>query len=884
MPEIGQTITHYRIVQKLGAGGMGEVYRAQDTNLNRQVAIKVLPDLFSGDPERLARFEREAQLLASLNHPKIAMIFGLERVERELLLVMELVEGPTLAERLEKGPLPVEEALEIGRRIAEGIEAAHEKGIIHRDLKPANIKITPEGNVKILDFGLAKAMTGETEAVNASQSPTITAAMTRPGVILGTAAYMSPEQARGMMVDKRADIWAFGVVLFETLAGQTCFTGDTITDLLAAVVRAEPNWSKLPAGMPPRVRDLLRRCLTKDRKQRLRDIGDARLELEEVLAGEPANRLDAPVGNRSANAAGVSRREMGSWALAILALIAVTWLWVAGTGKQAVPERPIVSHILPPADSISCFRDGFAVSPDGRKIAFSALSSKGERLLWVRDLGRAESVPLKGTNDAIYPFWSPDSKSIGFYANGELKRIDSEGGPATLLCRASIKGSSASWGSAGTILFWTGTGLARVSQDGGEPVSISAPECWQPSFLGDGNGFVFAGAKDSRLLAFSATVGLPDRQTIIQGFTDVYGIQWAGADWFMLHRHKERTLFAQRADLKGGKVVGSPTLIAERVPFPNDVPSFSVSPAGLAAYVTNPPEALNDFASRLTWFDRQGHEVGTLGDTRGYWRVRISPGGRQVAVNPDNDIWLYDVTTGNINRLTREMDAGLWADSPIWSWHNDHLLARVDKGGATTIRDYSVSGGPAYDLDIKPGNFGPTDWSNDGRYLLIDQSEPNSDSSDLAFYDFIDKRLKSFLSTPAYESSGILSPDGHWIAYVSNKTGTSEVYVQPFPGGGKEMRVSFTGGMHPRWCRDGKELVFLTSDWRVMAAEVKLQPSLEISAPVELFRKVMADIIHGLLAPYDVSPDGQKFLVIVPVQSAPVPLTLIQNWPALTKR
>jgi len=482
MPEIGQTITHYRIVEKLGAGGMGEVYRAQDTNLNRQVAIKVLPDVFSGDPERLARFEREAQLLASLNHPNIAIIFGMERVERELLLVMELVEGPTLAQRLEKGPLPVEEALEIGRRIAEGLEAAHEKGIIHRDLKPANIKITPEGNVKILDFGLAKALTGEAEAANATQSPTITEAMTRPGVILGTAAYMSPEQARGAVVDKRADIWAFGVVLFEMLAGQTCFTGDTITDLLAAVVRAEPDWAKLPAGTPPRVRDLLHRCLAKDRKRRLHDIADARLELEEVLDGEPTHHENAQPGSDPTRAAGVSKREIASWALATLAIIAVAWLWVAGTGRQAVTEEPTISHILPPADSLSCFRDGFAVSPDGRKIAFSSLSSKGERLVWVRHLDQTESVPLPGTNGAIYPFWSPDSKHIAFYSNGELKRISAEGGPAQSLCRASITGGSASWGRAGTIIFYTGTGAARVSEGGGEPVSIPVPGGSWPSF------------------------------------------------------------------------------------------------------------------------------------------------------------------------------------------------------------------------------------------------------------------------------------------------------------------------------------------------------------------------------------------------------------------
>jgi serine/threonine protein kinase len=885
MPEIGQSVSHYRILDKLGAGGMGEVYRAQDTNLNRQVAIKVLPDLFSGDPERLARFEREAQLLASLNHPNIAIIFGMERVERELLLVMELVEGPTLAERLEKGPLPVEEALEIGRRIAEGLEAAHEKGIIHRDLKPANIKIGPEGNVKILDFGLAKALTGETEAANASQSPTITAAMTRPGVILGTAAYMSPEQARGATVDKRADIWAFGVVLFEMLAGQTCFTGDTITDLLAAVVRAEPDWSKLPAGTPSRVRELLERCLVKDRRQRLRDMGDARLELEKALAMGPES-VAQPV-SRPSCAAGISKREIASWALATLAIIALAWFWVAGTGKQAVTEEPTYSTLLPPADSVSCFRDGFAVSPDGRKIAFSSLSSKGERLVWVQNLSLSKPASLSGTNGATYPFWSPDSRSIGFFANGWLKKISAEGGPVTSLCHASALNGSASWGRAGTIIFWTGMGLALVSEGGGEPGPTSWGSWWGswPSFLEDGNRFVFGMNQDSENLAFIATMGQPGRQTQIQGITDVDGIQWAGTDLFMVHRYKERTLVLQRADLNQGEAVGMPVPIAERVPAPNGVPSFSVSPAGLAAFVVNPPEARNDFASRLTWVDRKGKILETLGETGGYWNVRISPDGREVAVNPDDDTWIFDVATRNSVRFTREMDSGAFAYLVAWSYHGDHLLANViGSGGGYGLRDYPRSGGQARDLDIKSAGFGAPDWSRDGRYVVFSRMEQNSDMADIAYYDFNNKQVKTFLATPAYEGFGVLSQDGHWIAYASNTSGSFEVYMRPFPEVGQEKRVSFNGGMHPRWCRNGKELVFLTSDWRVMSAQVKLQPSLQIDTPVELFHMPMADIIHGMIAPYDVSPDGDRFLIIVPVQSAPVPLTLIQNWTALTKR
>jgi hypothetical protein len=353
----------------------------------------------------------------------------------------------------------------------------------------------------------------------------------------------------------------------------------------------------------------------------------------------------------------------------------------------------------------------------------------------------------------------------------------------------------------------------------------------------------------------------------------------------MLHRYRERTLVAQRLDLNKSEAVGAPLSIAARVPAPNGVPAFSVSPSGLAAFVVNPPEARNDFASRLTWVDRHGHVVATLGETGGFWSARISHDGKKVAVNPDEDTWIYDVATGIPTRFTREMDAGAYAYFPIWSGRDDHLLTSVTSGGdAPGLRDYPIIGGPARELDIKTDYFGATDWSRDGRYVLFGGLEKNSDMADLSYYDFNDKQVRPFLATAAYESFGVLSPDGHWIAYSSNATGAFEVYVQAFPGGGKETRVSLAGGLHPRWRGDGKELFFLTSDWTVMAAEVKLKPSLEIGTPLKLFSMVMADLVQGMVAPYDVLPTGDRFLVIVPVQSAPVPLTLVQNWSALTRR
>jgi eukaryotic-like serine/threonine-protein kinase len=879
MSTIGKTLGNFEITSQLGKGGMGEVYRAKDQKLGREVAIKVLPEEFARDADRIARFQREAKLLASLNHPNIAAIYGLEESGGTNFLVLELVEGETLADQIARGPKPVEESLKLALQIAEALEAAHEKGIIHRDLKPANVKITPEGNIKVLDFGLAKALSDETQNVALSQSPTLTEAMTRAGVILGTAAYMSPEQARGGAVDKRADIWAFGVIMFEMLTGGACFEGETLTDVLAAVMRAEPGWAKLPSAVSSRLHELLRRCLAKDRRQRLHDIADARLELAQILSANSAVTAEV------LKTKGVSKREIAAWVLAGLAIVAGVFAWILGTRNPAKKEEPVISYLLPPADSVACFRDGFAVSPDGRKIAFVSLSSKGERLIWVRDLGRPDSVPLAGTNDATYPFWSPDGKSIGFHSNGWLKRIGSEGGLAQNLCRAAMWGYVSSWGSSGTILFSFGTGLSRVSESGGEPAAVLSPGGVPPSFMADGERFVFPKTQDSKLLAFSASLGQPDKQNLIKGMTDAGKIEWAGADWFIFYRNSDRTLVAQRADLEKGEVIGPFKILAERVPCPNGPGAFSVSPAGVAAFLVNPPEAQNDYASRLTWVDRKGNVSGYIGEIRGYWYARISHDGRHIATTPDDDLWIYDAAKGMPVRLSREMDAGAQASWPVWSPQDDHLLGMVSvvAGDITpAIRDYSTSGGQAHDIIKLDGLLVATDWSRDGRYILLTRNQWTN--GDLAYYDLNEKQIKPFLSGAAHEDCGVLSPDGHWIAYASNASRTFEVYVQPFPGGGQEKRVSVNGGMHPRWRGDGKELFFLTSDWSVMAAEVKLQPSLEISTPVRLFRMPMIDIIHGMVSPYDVSPDGQRFLVIVPVQSSPVPLTLVQNWRAFIER
>ena len=873
----GTPIGHYRIIEEIGAGGMGEVYLAEDTNLSRQVAIKVLLDLFGGDAERLARFEREAKLLASLNAPNLATIYGLENVQGKQLLVMELVEGETLAKRIAKGPLPLDEALDIFQQIAAGMEAAHEKGIIHRDLKPANIKITPEGKVKILDFGLAKDLHGESIVTDAAASPTITADMTRAGVILGTAAYMSPEQAKGKRVDKRADIWAFGCIVYECLAGKRAFEGETTSDTLAAILRGKPDWNQLPRETPPYIKSLLCRCLQKDASYRLRDIGDAMLYAQdhEALSSEiPEER-------------GRLWRAVIPWAVAALLLVVSAYLWYSSRGKEQVNQEPVISSILPPENSVSCFRDGFALSTDGRKIAFVSLSSKGERLVWVRHLDRQEAEPLSGTDDASYPFWSPDSKQIAFYAGGKLKRISAEGGAVQTLCAANIIGNVAwgSWGSAGIILFGnTWGGISSVSEGGGESNILLLKEAYAPFFLPDGRRFLYAdwtGAKPSIRLA---ALDQPGHGKEILGTADMVRVQWVQPDRLVLWRYSDQSLVTQRVDLNSGCTFGPQELLAAGIESPGDWPMVCTSPAGTMAFVVNPTEAGSDISGRLLWVDRMGKEGGYLGDIAGYWNLRISPDGRSVVTNMDEDAWTVDVATGMITRLTNEKAANSAAYRPIWSAKGDFVLARGWENVENVVKVYPVSGGQAREIfrdSSSIPNF--TDWSRDGRYLAVMVNGRQTKMSDLAYFDLTDNQLKPFLASPADERAAQFSPDGLWIAYESNETGTYEVYIRSFPAGDQSRRVSYTGGRHPRWRGDGKELFFLAPGWTVMAADIELQPTPQVGTPKPLFQMVMADIVKGSISPYDVSPDGQRFLIIQP-QTKPVPLTLVQNWQALVDR
>jgi serine/threonine protein kinase len=860
LPAIGTIISHYRIVKKIGKGGMGEVFQAKDQKLGRDVAIKVLPEEFAKDADRVARFQREAKLLASLNHPNIAAIYGLEEADGKRFLVLELVKGETLAQRLSKRPLPVEKALEICRQIAEGLEAAHEKGVIHRDLKPANVMITAGDKVKILDFGLAKALADETQSVDSSQSPTITEAMTKPGVVLGTAAYMSPEQAKGKAVDKRADIWAFGCILYECLTGKRVFEGETVTETLAAVLTREPNWQALPATTPPDIRVVLRRCLEKEMSRRFHHAADVRIEIEE------APDIGA--------AAAPPKRPWLAWGIVIvgvLAALTVSVLYFRQASVEA-PETRLEINTPPTSDPTS-----IALSPDGRLLVFVA-SSEGQQKLWLRPLDAVTAQPLSGTEGATYPFWSPDSRSIGFFAGAKLKRIDIAGGPPQVLASAPLA-RGGTWNRDGVIVFVIATfPLHRVPDLGGDPVAITRLDPPRqsyhsfPKFLPDGRRLLyFAEGADPGIYLTSLDSG-ETRRLIVAESPGVY----APPGYLLFIR--QATLFAQRFDAARGAVNGDP------IPIANSVSGFSVSETGMLAYRT--VGGANRW--RLAWFDRSGKEVGTLWAEFSTHNLELSPNGRRVAVDRDvqgnTAIWLIDAARGVPSRLTFNAAVD---GRPIWSPDGSRIVFWSNRKGTIDLYQKASSGAGSEEPLLESAlNKYPQDWSPDGRFLLYLQRNPKSGIDLWVLPLFGERKPFPFSITSFDKDSGQFSPDGRWVAYHSNESGRFEVYVQPFPGPGGKWQVSTGGGIAPRWRRDGKELFYIAPDGKLMAAPIHAAgQTLDFGSPVSLFQTRIVDGgSYPLKQQYAVAPDGQRFLINIADESTASPITIVTNWARALKK
>jgi eukaryotic-like serine/threonine-protein kinase len=895
---IGQALGPYVISAQIGEGGMGEVYRARDTRLDRDVAIKVLPEAFVADADRVARFQREARTLASLDHPNIAIIHGLEQASDVHALVMELVPGDDLSQRIVRGAIPIHEALPIAKQIAEALEAAHERGIIHRDLKPANIKVRADGVVKVLDFGLAKVMEPFGAVSDVSQPPTLTVpGGTRAGMILGTAAYMSPEQARGRAVDKRTDIWAFGCVLYEMLIGRAAFKGDTLSDTLAAIIEREPNWKALPEFTPSSVRRLLRRCLEKDPKRRLPDIADARLEIDEAET-TPSDARDAGP-TVSFTVGRVRTRERVAWIIAaacLTGLVAGLAFNRAGGGHRTPADIASYSTSIVLPAGVRLWSGNppgrFALSPDGRRLAMVASDSTGRSMLWVRPLDSRVAQALGGTEGATYPFWSADSRFIAFLAGNKLKKIDVASGEVVTLCDASF-GSSGSWNRDDVILF-TPNGnspLYRVSASGGTPTQVTTLETASgdvqhsfPFFLPDGRHFLYfvVGSQASRTVPRGVYVGELDSKApgklIEPGGSNA---KYANGHLIFL---RNGALLAQPFDVGRLELAGTPASLVDHIQTTGTSASdvagaFTVSETGLLAYQTG-----SVVRSQLTWFDRAGTRLATLGDQADYVDVALSPDDTRVAVSlmdleiGTRDLWIFDVARRLGERFTYESGDDF---GPNWSRPaGDRIFFSSQRKGSIDLYEKPSSGSgnetPLLKDDL--GKFNAS-ASQDGRFLVYVGGGGVISQSDIWVLALSGERKAApFLESRFLESQGQFSPDGRWVAFMSTKSGRPQVYVTAFPGRETEQQVSTAGGGWPRWNRNGKELFYLTLDNTLMVTPVNGQTSrFDVGIGRPLFpthpRAARVDAF-----PYDVTADGQRILVNTFVEEVTPPITLIVNW------
>ncbi len=940
---IGTTLAHYRVTAALGEGGMGQVWRAEDSKLGRQVALKVLPEEFAKDPERMARFEREAKVLASLNHPNIATLYGLEQApvvssERRVtakregeagsesrdhldsenvsstehfpetsgdpsnrgagaplaqddgravtFLAMELVEGEDLSERISRGPVSVEEAVAIALQIAQALEAAHEQGIVHRDLKPANIKLRPDGTVKVLDFGLAKAWDSDAESSSVSMSPTLTAHATAAGLIIGTAAYMAPEQAAGMAADRRADIWAFGVVLWEMLTGHKLFEGETVSHVLASVLKDEVDLEELPPETPPRLRELISRCLRKKPKQRLQAIGDARILLEEPLDDD-----ENQVGGAGLAAPSTSSRMAArlGWVLAVLGLgAAAVLLWLQAGGE---PGRVYRTSIPPPQDTtfhLAAISPGATtLSPDGTRLVFSARDQDGAVRLYLRALDQPEAHVMSGTEGAQFPFWSPDSRWIAFFTqqDGTLKKVDASGGPPITLCEAQ-NGKGGSWGADGTIIFApnSGTPLQKVSSAGGEAQEITEVDRTRhnshrhPRFLPDGKHFLYLarGVSHSESAVMVGSLdGEVDREIMRSGVQAEYA---AGHIFFA----RDQTLMVQPFDADSLALAGEAKPVAEQA---LTIPAaaygvYSVSPAGLLTYHVGAIEA--EVSPR--WHDREGREIERLGEAAEYNTVALSPDNRSAAftVTPGAsgtiDIWIYDLERDLKTRFTFDEATDYL---PLWAPDGQSIAFASDRSGVQKIYRMGVGGVRGAEVLLETENdVTPRGWSPDGRWLVYEKYDEETNSDIWALPLDGDGEPRLLRAQRGIDVPGAVSPDGRWLSYYSDESGRFEVYVTPFPDAGRRWQASTDSGVFPYWCKGGRELVYQRFDGRLMSVEVELgADTVRFGDTVELFDIAPPDALGPAFAP---SSDGERILVIPKGETtSPTLLNLVVGWPHL---
>ncbi|MFN7934938.1 MAG: protein kinase [Bryobacteraceae bacterium] len=858
---IGSSIAHYRIQSLLGEGGMGAVYRAFDTKLSREVAIKVLPPAMASVDEWLVRFTREAQLLASLNHPNIAAVYGIE----ERAIVMELVEGPTLAERIAAGALPQEEAIDIARQMAEALEAAHDKGVIHRDLKPANIKVTPGGQVKILDFGLAKTLLEDKPPTDPANTPTVKHSPTNAGIVMGTPGYMSPEQARGKPVDRRTDIWAFGVVLYEMLTGQALYTGETVTETLAAVMRDEPDLKALPASTHTTVRRLLARCLTKDPRSRLRDIGEARLQLEEFQRGGiPSEPSPVPaVAPQNSH----SRLYQATSAILLPALIGVTLLYL----RQPAPERSLMRVSLADQENNEAI-----LSPDGKLVAFHSGGAS-----FIRPLDSAQPKKILDTAMTV-PFWSSDSRNIAYFRGNELFRVSSDGGSPVKICTAGGTARFGTWHEQIVLFGGLGTPIRRVSAAGGEPKPITVlneaegeTSHVSPFFFPDGRHFLYSAMnRDEETVKIYATSldeagDLSKRVFIGQVRSNAQFVPLTpGASKGHLLFARNDTLFAQPFDGARLSSIGDPVPLADHIVQAEAYAKyyFTTSRNGHLLY-----RAATGEASQLAWLDRAGNLISQIDAGLNFASISLSPDGSTIA---------GDVRTGSEGvyvldpeRRTRMQISTRPAGKPVWSPDGKHLVYSSIKSGTTRAIYRKEASGAGIEDTLFEGQQIPrvTDWSRDGRWILFTQVDPKT-SQDIWSLDLRNgNKPGSVANSEMLESRGVLSPDGRWLAYAMLQSATSDVYLQPFPPTGAKWLVKAAAG-NPRWTKNG-ELIMSTRN-ALFKADIKQSPMPLAGPPVQLFS------IEKEISDYDISPKGDRFLCLLTEGRGTIRARLILNWNA----
>jgi serine/threonine protein kinase len=877
----GTKLGSYEILAPIGAGGMGEVYHARDPRIGRDVAVKVLPAAFSNDPERLRRFEQEARSAGVLNHPNILAIHDVGAHDGVPYVVSELLDGETLRDRLKVGTLPPRKAIEIGAQIALGLAAAHEHGIVHRDLKPENLFVTKDGRVKILDFGLAKLNAPDREGAPHASAPTLQAD-TGPGAVWGTVGYMSPEQVRGNPVDHRSDIFALGAILYEMLSGKRAFQGASPADTVSAILREDPpELTKTVEAIPPALERVVRHCLEKSPGERFQSARDLAFDLAEIsgLSGSHA----VPIGKTKPSILA----RFGPAAAGLLILAGAIFALPSVLGQR--DAQPVIRLPIDlPSGSGFGLSNGPAISPDGNLVVLSVIDSSGIPSLWIRRLDSLTPQPLPGTKDGIDPFWSPDGRSIGFFAGSKLKRLSVDGGPVQVLCNAaSPRGGT--WNKDDVIVFAPGAtgGLYRVDADGGEPVPVTSPDSSRgetahryPCFLPDGRHFLFLSVpeRDGQHDIFAGSIGSKERKLVLRA---TRAPQYAAPGFLLFSRAD--LLMGQRFDPGRIEVRGDAVTIAEA---PN-TSQFLGSPTGSASntgVVVYRRETVGN--TELGWYNRRGELTSRISIPPGrYGGPQVSPDGSQVVMTgiegANLDLWLTDLRRGTSTRLTSDPGA---ESAPRWSSDGTRILYNTGRGGESVLLVKSLRGGVDEVLYRSPKPWVDIwNWSPDGRYVVFREIDTMTGFDLWILPTFGDRKPFPYLNSRFEEESAAVAPGGNWVAYVSDESGQREVYVQAFPKPGDKHQVSVDGGFFPVWGRDGGELFYLHPSGRVMSVPIRANtPSIDVGAPRTLFTWTAGEFRR--FRGGDVAPDGRFLIALETSEGASRVPALILNWPELMKR